>query len=542
MQIAIQSRFSHYLVLIPYFIIVGFFLSLSSGAAIYPLAEIYDSLRYLEMSEHLLHLQWLGDYHQLTLIRPPLYSLLITISHISHIPLVHLQQFFYLFSIISIIIGLRQLGIPHTLLYLLYSLCLLHPIAFYPHFFIATESLYISFCNFFIASCIGFHACYTRFPRVALLWLVGYNLSIILIWHLRPEGIWLVPAGIFLNLYWIYYSHTTHIAWRYRYYPGLLFPLLGIYLFTLTIQHFNQKYYHISVYTELHDTGLKKTLNWLTRIAPEQRQRYIPVSHFALQQAYQVSPHFATLAPFLSQNKYAQSWAAHGCQWMGICDEIAGGWTIWAIRDAASKAGYYRDPLTAQHFYQNVAKELQQACHTHAIHCSANMTGNYLAPPLIWQDIPVIFTSIYKLFYLLLDFKDFTQGYKQLAQLPENPPLLEKYQAITLDTHSNQAKVNHFLSPHIRFFQGIHYLSCLMIILLLVYLLFTCPQHPLHILSAFLLLLFSARLVLISYLDAMSFFAQIRYLMVLYPILFILLVLLCHTTMLIYHDKKTHAP
>jgi hypothetical protein len=59
------------------------------------------------------------------------------------------------------------------------------------------------------------------------------------------------------------------------------------------------------------------------------------------------------------------------------CGDIAGGYYLWALRDAAATQGAHKSAAAAQVYYEQMAIEIEQACDTGRLQCA-----NWL-PPLI---------------------------------------------------------------------------------------------------------------------------------------------------------------
>lgn len=57
---------------------------------------------------------------------------------------------------------------------------------------------------------------------------------------------------------------------------------------------------------------------------------------------------------------------------------MAGGWFIWAFRDAVSKAGYYSTGKMARSYYERLAKEIYSACENGFLTC--NLSGFSFSP------------------------------------------------------------------------------------------------------------------------------------------------------------------
>ena len=93
-----------------------------------------------------------------------------------------------------------------------------------------------------------------------------------------------------------------------------------------------------------------------------------------------MSPAFAEIDRILE--RIAPLWSAHGCTALGVCDDIAGGWFSWAVRDALQHAGKYDSLVVARSWYERVAQEVDAACRTGALECTSTPGG--VMPP--WND------------------------------------------------------------------------------------------------------------------------------------------------------------
>ena len=90
----------------------------------------------------------------------------------------------------------------------------------------------------------------------------------------------------------------------------------------------------------------------------------MPVPKETREEIYRYSPTFAELRPFL-EGPIGDSWAVPSATLPGgedIATEIAGGWFMWALRDAVAVAGYCQNGKTAMGFYDRLAHEVDRAC------------------------------------------------------------------------------------------------------------------------------------------------------------------------------------
>lgn len=110
----------------------------------------------------------------------------------------------------------------------------------------------------------------------------------------------------------------------------------------------------------------------------------VPVPAAARAAIYDHSPTFRTLRPALEVPPDT-GWRSQSCA-EGICDDYAGGFFFWALRDAVAAAGHYESPDRAAAFYRQLATEVNAACDQGVLRCRSGLWG--MVPALRWQTIP----------------------------------------------------------------------------------------------------------------------------------------------------------
>jgi len=82
--------------------------------------------------------------------------------------------------------------------------------------------------------------------------------------------------------------------------------------------------------------------------------------------------------------------------------EIAGGWGIWAFRDAVALAGHYSDGKSAMAFYKKLAQEVNDACDRGEVDCHEAPMINTLSPRLRSGDCMEISRGLFKALSLII--------------------------------------------------------------------------------------------------------------------------------------------
>jgi len=298
----------------------------------------------------------------------------------------------------------------------------------------------------------------------------------------------------------------------------------------------NKSHYGMGLVYEMTEPTFAETSELLAHIEAGPRIARVPVSHAALEAAYSVSPAMSRLKHYLDQQTDGRGWTQGGCQMLGICNELIGGWSMWALRNAANSLGVYRSAETARAFYAQIVSELHAACEEGLISCSSNPTGNLLYPPLTLKDIPFIFLSLLNIGYKFITLGELDQALNGTSHLTTTPEVITHYASIT---HDQGGKAANELFPsigaHFFIFRILQIIGSLFLTYFVGhYFLQLIRNHRLVIarhssngtfIALFLVLLILSRLGLFAIIDAVSWPAIIRYLLAIYPAYLLLCVL-----------------
>ena len=344
-----------------------------------------DGLRYLEMADQLTKGDWLGPYDVEAIIRTPFYPLALAFNGWLGTELHHLQQSLYLLSLLPLLLALRGFGISLARLSCVALLCALHPFALHAPSLVSAEAIYVSAVVLAAAAGLGLLApdSAVKAPWVMLFWL-----ACPLAWHAKPEGIWLLPGFATVAGAVLFGILRSRSDARTRIQSACVWGLMVLAVpLCLTwgvgqwLRHRNLEEYGVAVTHELVEPEFARAMELLTRLAPDSQRPHVPVTQAALQRAYAASPDLARLEGYLSRQTDGRGWAQPGCQSLGICDEIVGGWTIWAVRQGAARIGAHSSARDAANFYRHVADDLERFCTQSTTPCSAGPVFSYLAPP-----------------------------------------------------------------------------------------------------------------------------------------------------------------
>jgi len=195
-----------------------------------------------------------------------------------------------------------------------------------------------------------------------LAWSVAAGVGLAASWLSREEATLLLPA-VFLLAAGAVVAHRR--AWSRG--PTWILLLLPWSIWggaNGLVALVNHHYYRAGVTVEFRAPEFADAYGALVRVRPHQWQPYVPVAREVRERIYAVSPAFRELHDYF-EGKPGRDWAALGTALTGQpaeAREIAGGWFMWALRDAVGAAGHCHNAGEALAYYRRLAAEVNGAC------------------------------------------------------------------------------------------------------------------------------------------------------------------------------------
>ncbi|MFC5527005.1 hypothetical protein ACFPPA_14795 [Rhodanobacter ginsengisoli] len=334
--------------------------------------------------------KWLGIYSQFTLMKGPGYPLFLAINSWLGLPvgLSHaafqcaaIALFFWVFARLASMPNLALCGFIFTLWAPAPYLERIMRDAIYPG-----ETLLV----------LG-TLCYALFaelpPKTRLKWALLSGLFTGWLALTREEGVWIAPGVTIIVLYGAWVAWRRHSLAR-----DALLPLLAMMLAFVATQGafsgLNWIAYGRATGVETNSAPFKETLAALQSVDAGPRIPYLPVSRQARFAIYAVSPSFRSLKDYFDPAGGKTPWQ-FGCSFYpATCGDIAGGWFMWALRDAVFTRGYYASPVKAAAFYRKLTAEVIRACGNHRLTCSTSPIA--LLPHISadqWRKLPASLLS-----------------------------------------------------------------------------------------------------------------------------------------------------
>ncbi|QCB46340.1 hypothetical protein [Hydrogenophaga sp. PAMC20947] len=329
-------------------------------------AASHDDAWFVRSAESILHGKWLGNFNEMTLIKGMGYPYILVINSLIGIPITLTLSILYLASCAAFAFSLRKCGLQKFAAIVLFALLLFQPVLFPTR--IIRDNIYTTLLLFSTSGLILIALHEVDRHRNAILGVSGISLGMLFI--TREEGIWVVPAIIFLTIYSLFAS------WRNGKSILGFSKSVGIFIAFLSVPPLTTASINWYVYGVFQDVDIKNksyvsALNSLYKVRVGNEIQFIPVHEKKRDAIYRISPAFKELQPFFED--IGKHWTVHGCAvYKHTCGDYAGGWFMWAFRKGVSSLGYYETPASAAQYYDRIVNEIEIACDEGKIDCEFN--------------------------------------------------------------------------------------------------------------------------------------------------------------------------
>lgn len=370
--------------------------------ALIGLVSPHDCQLFLNLAHHLLSGDWFGKYNQLTLIKGPFYPLFIAANYWLGLPLLVSQQLLYGLACLVVIRALSAI-VRHPWLLLLFFLFLLfNPFTFnYPTTaYMYRLGIYPALGLLVFGALLGVLIRAHTSKKNALLWAIGLGLALSAFWHTREEGIWIIPSLLLVVLVNLFSLRTAPKSDQFKNVLIHAVPFLIWVGTTFLLCTINQNQYGVFTTVELKHPAFKSAYGGLLHIKSKHWRQFFPVDKTVREQAYQVSPTFKELQPYL-EGPMSQRWMKMTGQ-----DDVGSAHFVWAFRDAVALAGYYKNGPETIDFYKRMGEEIEAGCATGKLECLPGVSP--LLPPWTSAYNVQFFPTYFSVIKRIVSFDTFT--------------------------------------------------------------------------------------------------------------------------------------
>lgn len=323
-----------------------------------------DDRLFVDLAAALLRGEWLGNYDVRTLAKGPGYPLFIAAANLLHVPLPLAQQLLYAAGCGVIAAALAPLFRWRALAFGLFALLWLNPMSTEAQIMGRVLRQHVSTPAALLAlgGLAGLWLHRDQSYRARIGWAAIAGVGLALSWLTREEAGLLLPGAALL---WLGALGAHRSSWhRPPTWILLALPALVWGVASGGVALLNLRKYGAAVTVEFRAPEFADAYGALARVRPRTPLPAVPVTRETRERIYAVSPALARLRDYF-EGDAGRSWAEYS---RGMTNrdpderEIAGGWFVWALRDAVNAAGLAPDARTALDFYRQLADEVNAAC------------------------------------------------------------------------------------------------------------------------------------------------------------------------------------
>lgn len=358
-----------------------------------PEVSMLDDMLMYKLARSVAEGGWLGAYNYLTLGKRALYAVWLALLNKAGISVLFAGQLLAVSAAAAAARALRPVTQNRFIRLLVLAFLLFSPNA-YADFTLRVYRANISssFALLFFAGAAGFMLrAREGKPSKLFCWGALAGLSFAAEWLLREEAAWLLPMAalaVIISAVLIVKKTSggtvTQTGARCAALAvSVALALAGIGAYASV----NYAHYGRFVTSDLTSAEFADAYGAMTRIVvPESdKNPIVPLPRSSREKLAEASPLFAELMPYLESDDFLR--------WQKDCGdgiEYSGGGIYWAVRNAASLAGYYETPQKAEEYFRALAHEINAAADAGLLGevlprrsgLNSPITADYIAPTL----------------------------------------------------------------------------------------------------------------------------------------------------------------
>lgn len=385
----------------------------------------HDEFWYIDTAYHLFRHQ---SYSQMSLAHLPIYAYFIKICSLLGVPVRLTIEFFWILGSFLLSKTIYKTTNKNIILSLgIYIYLIFHPyvINYFDRALAENLLACLILVEIFLILEIFSNEKIKFYSNVLI---VLFSIIFSVAYFTRNEGITLLLPIILFYIFYILFNLKKGI--KIIFYSKLnkivISTILSIIALSLLLSVANYSKWNSYNKEELSSPGYSAAMKSLISIDAGPTPYQVSVTMMMIEKGARESKTLSELRPFL-EGDVGKGWARISDDPMHTSGEIGNGWFYWAIRDAASAAGWYLTPELANDRFNQVSLELEAGFNSGVLKRRNNVFSSFIDPDYMkWVDhlIPT-FNDLVKLL-LLPDV-----AYLERRVEDASPDQLMKYTQIT---------------------------------------------------------------------------------------------------------------
>ena len=320
-----------------------------------------DDALMIKFAMNILQGNWLGDYAYDTLMKGPIFPLILAFMNKMNLSYIFTMTCFYSISCIIFMISIRKLVKNKIAFLLIYTILLFNPIMFSKNIIqrVYRNALIPSFSLLIIGGYIGLFLRRNEKIRFWIPWIILESIILPLFYYTREDSIWIIPFLIFIIA-----STIIGIIIKERKIKLdlickiilFIIPFICLTLLGNWIASQNEKYYGLRTKNVMTESNFGPAIEAIFAVKPNVYIDCVTVPIEKIDRMAKVSESFASITPALKQTVVSYN------KWDRNPDdgEIEDGWFTWALKSAAVDSGYTTFS-EEQVLYARICEDLNKA-------------------------------------------------------------------------------------------------------------------------------------------------------------------------------------
>jgi hypothetical protein len=376
--------------LLLYFVALGcLYMIVAAHAPISVLSwQAFDDMLFMNNAQNLAEGRWLGGFSELTLVKGPGYPLFLALNYWLGLPVSLGHALFYCLSLVALSYLALRITKSFMLAAALFGIVLWDPRVFElgrvmrDAIYSGQAILVIVYFSkaMLLADQDKFRVRHAAIAGLLLGWF----------WLTREEGVWIIPGLFFLAIFsFVKNKSKEKIVGLFT---NVIVALLLFFFCHAVFFFANHVYYGSYSGVDVKEKSFQSAMRAMDSVRLGNQIPFVSVPRAVRKQIYLVSPSFFELKKYIDPENGVSAWEAGGCQFRPTsCGDIGNGFFMWAVREAAGRAGHYSSPKEAARFFSIIASDINRACEKKILVCEKKLVP-YM-PPITHEQLKRIPSS-----------------------------------------------------------------------------------------------------------------------------------------------------